>query len=529
MHDRTRLQQVDIKSLFDADAERLTSMSFDACNIYVDFSKQLVDGDVLAHLLRLAEERHLASAIEELFGGGIVNPTENRAALHTLLRSPLNHEAPAAHQERIEIVKEVRGRMAKFSHDINAGGLCGHGGARIRDVVSIGIGGSHLGPALVCDALSDRRGDSIRVHFVSNVDGGALHRVLETLKPETTHFIVASKSFNTAETLLNARSAKTWIQDYFNDAGATKSHFSAVTANPSRALEFGIERDNIFPMWDWVGGRYSLWSAIGLPITIALGSDGFDRLLAGAYSMDEHFRSSAIASNIPVLLALIGIWNTNFLGSETHAVVPYDDRLEQLPAFLQQLEMESNGKRISLSNELTAYDTAPILWGGVGTNAQHAFFQQLHQGTRFISIDFIFALTHQVAPPEHHDMLIANCIAQAEALMLGRNADSLADIENDAPHLSLAMHRECPGNRPSTTIVLEALTPESLGALIALYEHKTYVQGVIWDINSFDQWGVELGKNLADTILQELARGEAGNHDPSTAALIKRYLAHRKS
>ena len=340
---------------------------------------------------------------------------------------------------------------------------------------------------------------------------------------------MASKSFGTAETLLNARSANAWIADHCKNPDATRSHFAAVTSNPARAVAFGIDPKNIFPMWDWVGGRYSLWSAIGLPISIAIGSDGFNRLLAGAYAMDRHFRTSEFAANIPVMLALVGIWNTNFIGCETHAVIPYDDRLRFLPAYLQQLEMESNGKRITLNNTSTEYATVPTVWGGVGTNAQHAFFQQMHQGTRSTSTDFILALTHQRSSQLHHDMLVANCLAQAEGLMRGRLRATLGDIENPTAQIDLPAHRETPGNRPSTTIITDSLTPESLGAMLALFEHKTYVQGVIWDINPFDQWGVELGKFLADSIVAEISGTGSSLRDPSTNALLARYMKVRNA
>jgi len=527
--DAQRLRNARIETLFESDPQRLDHLALEAAGLYLDVSKNLIDAPVVTNLLRLAQDRKLAQAIEALFCGGTVNPTENRPALHTLLRSTTAGPSDSTMTDRFAQVREARRQIGRFSERLMSGEIVGHSGSSIRDVVNIGIGGSHLGPQLVCDALRYERNRDVDVHFVSNVDGGDLDRVLAPLNPESTYFIIASKSFNTAETLLNARSASAWIQRLFNDPFATAKHFAAVTSKPERAVEFGIERDSIFPMWDWVGGRYSLWSAIGLPIAIALGSDGFNGLLAGAEAMDRHFRSAELARNVPVLLALVGIWNTNFQDCETLAVVPYDDRLRQLPEYLQQLEMESNGKRISLENQITDYATAPVLWGGVGTNVQHAFFQQLHQGTRRTATEFIMVLAHQRAAREHQDMLVANCVAQAEGLMRGRARVLVADIESPSPSIDLPLHRESPGNRPTTMLVLDALTPQSLGALLALYEHKTYVQGVIWDIDPFDQWGVELGKVLADSILDELGSADPGPHDPSTRALLARYRRLRDS
>ncbi len=518
-----RLRDARIERLFETEPDRLKHFCLEAAGLYIDMSKTLLDQACLNSLLSLARERQLSKAITAIFDGEIVNPTENRSALHTLLRERKKPSAGALAIERFEQVRAAREQIAAFSDRAAKGKLSGFGGTPIRDVVNIGIGGSHLGPQLVCDALRYEHEHGVNVHFVSNIDGGDLERVLAPLAPESTYFIVASKSFKTAETLLNARSADAWIAQHFNNPNATQSHFAAVTSNSSRAVEFGIDPKNVFPMWDWVGGRYSLWSAIGLPISIAIGSERFDRLLAGAHMMDQHFRTSELATNLPVMLALVGIWNTNFMGCESHAVIPYDDRLRLLPAYLQQLEMESNGKRITLQNTPTDYATVPILWGGVGTNAQHAFFQQLHQGTRKTSADFILALTHQRSSQVHHDMLVANCFAQAEGLMRGRHRDTLGDIKNPTEKIDLLAHREIPGNRPSTTIVTDSLTPQTLGAMLALFEHKTYVQGVIWGINPFDQWGVELGKILADSIIDELSGTNSSRHDPSTTALLARY------
>lgn len=522
-----RLREERIETLFNIDPHRVDYLAMEAAGLYVDLSKHLVDRSVVTALIRLADERSLSSAIDAMMSGHAVNATQNRPALHALLRSIKTDSDRTAHTDRMDQIAVAHRKMDQLGERIENGQLVGYDGSIIRDIVNIGIGGSHLGPQMVCDALRYERNSRVNVHFVANVDGGDLDRVITTLDPKSTFFIVASKSFATTETLLNAKSASTWIQNHFNDPAATHTHFAAVTAMPDRAIDFGIDQANIFPMWDWVGGRFSLWSTIGLPIALAVGADGFRQLLAGAQAMDQHFATAELAVNIPVMLALISIWNNNFLGYDTLAIVPYDDRLRRLPEYLQQLEMESNGKRITLDNEVVNYATAPVLWGGTGTNVQHAFFQALHQGTRRTATDFIMVLNHPHAAPDHHDALVANCIAQAEGLMKGRPAKLIPDIDNPNAAIDLPLHRETPGNRPSTMLVLDALTPASLGALLALYEHKTYVQGVIWNINSFDQWGVELGKDLADSILDEFRGAPPQPHDSSSSALVARYLKAR--
>ncbi len=518
-----RLRDAGIDELFGADPDRLADLCLEGAGISIDLSKQRIDRAAVDGLVTLAAERDLGGAIDALFDGKCVNVTENRPALHTALRSTAAPGPSTAAAERAAEVEAVRTKIGLFADRVANGELRGYGGDRLRDVVNIGIGGSHLGPQLVCEALRYDCNPAVNMHFVSNVDGGDLDRVLTPLDPGTTLFLVASKSFTTAETLLNARSAARWIETRFKNPVATRSHFAAVTAKPAKAVEFGIDADSVFPMWDWVGGRYSLWSAIGLPIAIALGGDGFKRLLAGAEAMDKHFRNAEFARNIPVMSALIGIWNNNFLGYESLAIVPYDDRLQGLPEYHQHGEMESNGKLVTNADEVAQYPTAPTLWGGTGTNAQHAFFQLLHQGNRKIATDFILVLSHQRATREHHDMLVENCIAQAEALMRGRPKETFRDSAPANTGVDLPLHRESPGNRPTSMLTIEALTAETLGALLALYEHRTYVQGVIWDIDSFDQWGVELGKSLAVNILEELQTGEIGNHDPSTTSLLAQY------
>ncbi|MBM4228314.1 MAG: glucose-6-phosphate isomerase, partial [Gammaproteobacteria bacterium] len=398
----------------------------------------------------------------------------------------------------------------------------------ITDVVNLGIGGSDLGPRMACNALRDEASPLVRLHFVSNVDGGDITHALRNLDPARTAFIVASKSFTTTETMRNARTAQAWLAEACPDPARRAPHFLGITARPDRAREFGIDESRILPLWDWVGGRFSLWSAIGLPVAMAVGMEKFEELLAGAADMDRHFREAPWGDNLPVLLALVGIWNSNFLGAETFAVVPYEQRLAHLPGYLQQLEMESNGKRITHDNEVVTGHTAPILWGGLGTDVQHAFFQLLHQGTRLVPVDFILALHNPLSPSGHHDMLVANCLAQAQALMQGRTAASLKHAAADDEGINLPLHRAMPGNQPSNLLLMDELTPRSLGALVALYEHKTFVQGVIWGVNSFDQWGVELGKVLADALLEDIHTNTvAAQHDPSTAAALRRYLNRR--
>ncbi|MCC7121593.1 MAG: glucose-6-phosphate isomerase [Gammaproteobacteria bacterium] len=519
-----RLSAGRIDGLF-VDPARADAWTIDAAGLCFDHSKQLLDAPARDALLALAHARALPARIEDLFRGGTVNPTEGRAALHTALRDPDDDVACVDGRPVGPEIRATLTRLREVVDDVLDGRWRGHGGARITDVVNLGIGGSHLGPQLVVDALRYVHTGAVRVHFVSNVDGGDIDRVLCQLDPATTLFIVASKSFTTPETALNALSAQAWILAHFAaDTRAIAAHFFAITAHPQRAVEFGIARDKVLPMWDWVGGRYSLWSAIGLPIALAIGYPGFMALLAGARAMDAHFRSAPLAHNAPVMLALCGLWNTNFLGAGTHAIVPYDERLRLLPDYLQQLEMESNGKRVTLDAEAVPLGTAPVVWGGIGTNVQHAFFQMLHQGTRLVPVDFMLALRHPRAVQGHHDMLVANCFAQSEALMVGRTREALRAAGADP---TLAIHREQPGNQPSNTIVMDELTPATLGALLALYEHKTFVQGVLWQINSFDQWGVELGKQLAAKLLDELAAGHPGIHDGSTTRLMERYLARR--
>ena len=509
-----RLAESRIAALFSTEPERVSRFCVSAAGLRLDLSKQMIDQGTLDDLLQLADDSAVATGIAAMFAGETINNTEARPALHTALRM-----AVAGHDEvpHANVIRETHVAMEKFVTAVHAGERRGFSGKAFTDVVNIGIGGSHLGPQLACDALRYEADRKLNAHFLANVDGGEFERVLQDLNPETTLFVVASKSFSTVETRLNANSARQWLLAASGNEASVERHFVAVSANTTRAAEFGINPGDIFPMWDWVGGRYSMWSAIGLPIALAYGMRTFDDLLRGAAAMDVHFAETEAALNLPVLMALTGVWNTNFLGADSYAVVPYDDRLRFLPEYLQQLEMESNGKSTAATGSAVNSATAPITWGGLGTNAQHAFFQLLHQGTRLVPLDLIVSLTHPVARQEHHDLLVANCFAQAEGLMTGRKVEADADAH-------LAAHRSTPGNRPSSMLTVEALTAATLGALIALYEHKTYVQSLIWEINAFDQWGVELGKALATTIMSELTNDQGdGQHDPSTSALIESY------
>lgn len=527
-----------LRTLFRTDPARAARMQAGACGITLDYSKNLLGEEELALLLQLADEAGLAARVEAMFAGERINSTEARAALHVALRCPPGTPWPVGGVDVGAAVHTVRARMRGFCERVRGGDWRGHRGGRITDVVNIGIGGSDLGPAMVCEALADFADGGLRMHFVSNVDGVQIHDVTRRCPPETTLFVVASKTFTTQETLANARAARAWLVGALGDEAAVASHFVAVSTNAAAVAAFGIDTGNMFGFWDWVGGRFSLWSAIGLPIMLALGPARFDELLAGAHAMDAHFRSTPAASNLPVLMALLGIWNVDFLDAPSQLIAPYHQRLHRLPAYLQQLDMESNGKSVRHDGSPVGCRTSPILWGELGINGQHAYFQLVHQGTQPVPVDFIGVLDAGREDEGLHRIAFANMIAQAEALMRGRSADE-AEAEMRAAGLpqprirALLPHRVFPGNRPSNTLLLERLDPFTLGALIAAYEHRTFVQGVIWDINSFDQWGVELGKQLASRVLDELgpqppaAAGPA--HDASTQALIERYRAYLRA
>ena len=513
-----------LNQLFAAAPDRVSAMCVAACGLHGDFSKQRVDAGGLDALFTLAEAAELPSWIARLFAGEPINHTENRAVLHPALRAPRDASFAAAGEPVVDAVHDVLDRMAVCVEQVRSGQWRGHTGQRITDVVNIGIGGSDLGPRMVCEALVSSE-QALRVHFVSNVDATEITRVCAKLDAASTLFIVTSKSFGTAETLANAATAKQWLLDQLGDDADVAKHFVAVSTNHSAVAEFGIDTDNMFGFWDWVGGRYSLWSAVGLSIALAVGMDEFRSLLAGAHAMDEHFRHAPLRENLPVWLGLIGIWNTNALGLPSQVVVPYAQALARLPAYLQQLEMESTGKGVTRDGAPVLRQTIVSLWGDIGTNGQHAFFQMLHQGPQALPVDFILPAKLEHDAPHQHRMLVANCLAQSEALMRGKTAEQVRE-ELTAKGLigeeleAAISHRVFTGNRPSTTIILPTVNAETLGSLIALYEHKVFVQSVIWDINAFDQWGVELGKQLATVIEAELAGGGRQPHDASTASLI---------
>jgi len=503
-----------LRELFARDAGRFGRFSLALDGVLLDYSKQLVTAETLRLLGALARECGVEAAIRDMFAGRRVNATENRAALHVALRAA----APVTLDGR-DVTKEVRDTLAamrRFSAGVQAGRIKGAGGRAFTDVVNIGIGGSDLGPRLACEALAPWLKARPRPHFVSNVDGAALASVLAPLDPRTTLLVIASKTFTTQETLQNAKSARAWLARALGGKGAA-GHLCAVTADRARAAAFGVAPDRVFPMWDWVGGRYSLWSAVGLPLALAAGMKVFEELLAGARAMDEHFRSAPLERNLPVTLALLEVWNATFRGVPARAVVPYDERLRLLPAYLQQLEMESNGKHVTRDGLGVDYPTTPLTWGGAGTDAQHAWFQWLHQGTQPVAADFIACRRARHRLRGHHEILLAHFLAQTAALAFGTAGMDAA---------ALPPHRAFEGNRPTTSIVLDELSPRAFGGLLALYEHKTYVASVIWDINAFDQWGVELGKELAGRFLPALEGGAAGGLDGSTRGLID-YLRKR--
>ncbi len=521
-----------LRDLFRADAERTRRYSFEAAGLHVDLSKNLVDDDVVTQLLKLAQEANLRTHIDAMFDGAHINTTEDRAVLHTALRMPADRELSVDGQDVAADVHAVLAKMRDFASALRSGQWLGHTGHTIKKVVNIGIGGSDLGPAMATQALRAYATAGITAEFVSNVDPADLAAVLDRCNAEETLFIVASKTFTTQETLANAHAAKRWLLEQFDgDESATAKHFVAVSTNAQKVAEFGIDTANMFEFWDWVGGRYSMDSAIGLSLMAVIGPQDFMRLLEGFHAMDEHFRTTEFERNVPVLMGLLNVWYRNFLGAQTHAVLPYAQDLARFPAYLQQLTMESNGKSVRQDGTKVSYDTGEVFWGEPGTNGQHAFFQLIHQGTSLIPADFIgFAKPKQDFPTADgtgsmHDLLMGNFFAQTKVLAFGKTRE---EIEAEGVSPELAPHKVMPGNRPTTTILAEELTPASLGALIALYEHIVFTQGVIWGINSFDQWGVELGKQQAN----DLAEAVAGNQTPdtgdaSTDALIAWYRSHR--
>jgi glucose-6-phosphate isomerase len=522
------IESVHLRELFAADPERGRRMTVETLGMYLDYSKNRINDRTLELLVQLADESGLSERIAAMFRGDRINLTENRSVLHIALRLPRSASLVVDGEDVVPGVHAVLDKMAVFTDRVRRGEWRGHTGKPIRNIINIGIGGSDLGPAMAYDALRHYSQRNLTVRFVSNIDGSDLAEAVQGLDAAETLFIVASKTFTTLETLTNARSARDWCLGQLGDPAAVARHFVAVSTNATEVARFGIDTANMFEFWDWVGGRYSYDSAIGLVLMLAIGAENFGEMLAGFHAMDEHFRTAPWRENLPVLLALLGVWYNNFFDAETVAILPYDQYLVRLSAYLQQLDMESNGKRVDLAGRPVDYQTGPVVWGTPGTNGQHAYYQLIHQGTKLIPADFIgFSQTLNLLG-RHHDLLMANFFAQTEALAFGKTAD---EVRADGVAEPLVSHRTFPGNHPTNTLLIDRLTPRSLGQLIALYEHKVFVQGTIWNINSFDQWGVELGKVLANRIVPELEQAEAGplRHDSSTNTLIARYREQRRS
>jgi len=523
---QAKLAEVQLRTLFEEDPERGTKLTAEAGQLYLDYSKNRLTAETIELLVAVAERAGLREKIDAMFSGEKINVTEGRSVLHVALRMAEGTSLVVDGTDVVAQVHEVLGRMRTFAERVRAGEWKGYTGRAIRNVVNIGIGGSDLGPAMAYLALKDSSDRSRTFRFVSNVDGTDIVEATRDLDPAETLFIVCSKTFTTQETLANATTARDWLLASLKDDAAVANHFVAVSTNAEKVAEFGIDTDNMFGFWDWVGGRYSVDSAIGLSLMVAIGPGAFGEFLAGFRDIDEHFRTAPFDRNLPALMGLIGVWYNNFFGAESHAVLPYSQYLARFTAYLQQLDMESNGKATTIGGEQVSWQTGPIVWGEPGTNGQHAFYQLIHQGTKLIPADFIgFAKPfHQVG--RHHDLLMANFLAQTEALAFGKTR---AEVEAEGIPEHQVPHRVFPGNRPTNTILAERLSPRVLGQLIALYEHKVFTQGVIWNINSFDQWGVELGKVLANRIVPELESAEEPElaHDSSTNALISRYRATR--
>ena len=529
------MKSVHMRDLFSRDPQRYPRYTLEAAGWFLDYSRNRITDPTLAALMKLARSRELEARIQALFRGESVNTTEGRPALHVALRNP--DPEPLAVEGR-DVMAEIHSTLKRMEHFVWRVQSGQHRGATDRaftDVVSIGIGGSFLGPRVVSEALRPYHCTGLRCHYVANVDGADISETLRQLDPATTLFLVQSKSFRTQETLANARAARNWFIQGSGSEGDVGRHFAAVTAQPREAQRFGIERDNLFPMWDWVGGRYSLWSAIGLPVAFAVGMEHFRSLLAGAHAMDEHFRLAPLEQNMPVIMALLGLWYSHFFNAGSHAVIPYNHYLRALPAHLQQLDMESNGKRVRMDGTPVNHATGSVIWGGAGTNGQHAYHQLLHQGTRMVPVDFILALHSHNPLGDHHQLLFANCLSQGQALMRGKTEEEVleeltASGASEEEARRLAPHKAVPGNRPSNTLLCERLDPHNLGALIALYEHRVFVQAAIWDINPFDQWGVELGKQLGQSVLSRLADPQQTSgtwEDSSTAGLIQLFHQRR--
>jgi len=522
---RHDLAGTDLRQLFEDDPARGEELVLEAGDLYVDWSKHRVTRDTLPLLAALARAADVEGLRDAMFAGEHINVTEDRAVLHTALRAPVGEVIEDRGHDVVPDVHEVLDRMGRFADEVRSGTRTGATGQRLVNVVNIGIGGSDLGPAMAAIALDAFLDRDLDLRFVSNVDGGDLHRELRGLDPAETLVIVASKTFTTLETMTNARAARSWLVDALGE-DAVQHHFAALSTNAEEVAAFGIDAENVFGFWDWVGGRYSLDAAIGLSLMIGIGPEAFGELLAGFRTIDEHFRTAPIEENVPMLLGLLGIWYSNFWGAETHAVLPYSQDLARFPAYLQQLDMESNGKSVTRSGEAVGWDTGPVVWGEPGTNGQHAFYQLLHQGTRLVPADLLGFHRSNYPHPDQHELLMANLFAQSEALAFGRSA---AEVRAAGVDDAQVPHRTFAGNRPTTTILADQLTPSVLGQLVALYEHKVFTQGAVWDVNSFDQWGVELGKSLAQAIIPELEDGDEPDlgHDSSTNALIRRHRARR--
>jgi len=527
---QTAIGKQSMREMFRADPARFDKFSLQLDGLLLDYSKNLITEETIALLMKLVRQSKLDEWIARMFSGEKINTSEQRAVLHTALRAPRGARVFVDGKDVMPDVHRVLDHVRRFSDAVRNGSLCGHTGKPFRNIVNIGIGGSSLGPLMACEALKHYGSTQLNAHFVSNVDATDLAETLKRLDPETTLFIVSSKTFTTQETLTNASSARAWLVKHLGAEESVAKHFVAISTNLTATSQFGINPDNVFEFWDWVGGRYSLWSAIGLPIALYIGMDNFEQLLAGAHTMDEHFRKEPYESNMPVIMGMLCVLYANFFGTASYAVLPYDQYLQHFPAYLQQLEMESNGKRVNRDGHEVDYATQMVVWGEPGTNGQHSFYQLIHQGTRMIPADFLAPLTSHNPMGEHHAMLLSNCFAQTEALMLGKTAEEVsaelvAQGLGSAALESLLPYKVFPGNRPSNTLLFNKLDPHTLGMLIALYEHKVFVQGIVWNINSFDQWGVEFGKQLAGKLLPELqAKRRASSHDASTNGLINHYF-----
>ncbi|HVH45456.1 MAG TPA: glucose-6-phosphate isomerase [Labilithrix sp.] len=529
------MARVQMRDLFAADQARFSRFSREACGVFLDYSKHRITEETMRLLALLAKHVDVEGWRDRMFAGERINFTEDRPVLHVALRNRSNRPILVDGKDVMPDVRAVLAKMRGFTERVRTGDWRGHTGKSITHIVNIGIGGSDLGPVMVTEALKPYWKRDLHPHFVSNIDGTHIAETLRAIDPERTLFIVASKTFTTQETLTNARTARAWLLKQLGaDESAIAKHFVALSTNEKEVRAFGIDPENMFPFWDWVGGRYSLWSAVGLSIALMIGMDDFEELLTGAHEMDEHFRSAPLGESLPVIMGMLGVWYSNFFGAETHAILPYDQYLHRFPAYFQQGDMESNGKRVDRSGSaITDYTTGPVIWGEPGTNGQHAFYQLIHQGTRLIPCDFIAPIQTQNPVGNHHAILLANFFAQTEALMRGKTeAEARAELEKAGLPKErvdlLAPHKVFPGNRPTSSILVQKLTPRSLGALLAAYEHKIFVQGVVWNINSFDQWGVELGKQLANAILPELETDKpVTSHDSSTNGLINLYKTRR--